>query len=277
MKESTIISNEDLLRLHESMMIILDEVDRICKKHSIPYFLDSGTALGAVRHGGFIPWDDDMDIGMLRNDYIKFLKIARTELHEMFFLQTYETDSHYYKFNAKIRLNNTFFPENGSKNMAHKGIFIDIFPFDYVSDNRTIAINEIKKARRLFKCVVLSRPDFIPHNMKQKIANRIMRFYGYDRIRNLYISHIMSNNRKPTEHVTCFIYHMIERKNLIFHITDLYPCKTVRFEKKEYMIMNNPDAYLTIMYDKYMQLPAENERVCHLCGKIIFDENIAGG
>lgn len=108
MSDSIMISAEDLDRLHRAELEIMDEIHRICMKHDISYFLDSGTALGAIRHGGFIPWDDDVDVGMLRADYEKFIKVARDELAPAFFLQTFESERYYSKFNAKIRMNNSF-------------------------------------------------------------------------------------------------------------------------------------------------------------------------
>src|SRR5690554_4763759 len=112
---------------------ILKEVNDICKKHNILYSLYGGTLLGAVRHSGFIPWDDDIDIAMLRSDYEKFLKVAPNELSKEYFLQTYNTDKKCIFPFAKIRKNGTLFIENGSKGIKmHQGIFIDIFPLDNV-------------------------------------------------------------------------------------------------------------------------------------------------
>ena len=93
----------------------------------------------------------------------------------------------------------------------------------------------------------------------------------YHRYRSKYENCIRKNNEHPTNHVTCFIYHMIEKQYITFNLSDIYPVKPVQFEDRTYMIMNNPDAYLTEMYGDYMALPPEEKRVCHVNGKIIFD------
>ena len=126
------MENFDYLpKLHNCQLIVAREIKRICDENNIKYFIVAGTLLGAVRHGGFIPWDDDMDIGMLREDYEKFLKVAKKDLGDDFFLQTPETDKSYGLTFAKILLKGTvLMEETTASNNAKKGIFVDIFPFD---------------------------------------------------------------------------------------------------------------------------------------------------
>ena len=108
---------------------ILIEIDRICRKHDIKYWINFGTLLGAVRHKGFIPWDDDLDICMLSKDYKKFLEIASDELPEWLFIQNKSTDPSYRRSICKVRDLNSFFVEQYDDFSApyKKGIFIDIF------------------------------------------------------------------------------------------------------------------------------------------------------
>ena len=111
---------------------ILKEFVRICEKHSLQYYLIGGTLLGAVRHKGFIPWDDDIDVAMPRKDYEKFAVISKSELQPEYFYQNSTTDSGYFLTYAKLRRNNSFFYEERFINSHfHKGIFIDIFPLDF--------------------------------------------------------------------------------------------------------------------------------------------------
>lgn len=135
------INNIDLLRLQEYQLSLAILVRQICEKHNIPYFLIAGTLLGAVRHKGFIPWDDDLDIGMLRENYDRFIAVAQSELDDAYFLQTYKTDQYMPFPYAKLRINGTIMREKSSQNCKwNTGISIDIFPFDGVPENNLLRL-----------------------------------------------------------------------------------------------------------------------------------------
>ena len=128
---------ENRLRDLQSILLkMLNDITKICDENGIQYFLDGGTMLGAVRHHGFIPWDDDVDIAMRREDYEKFLNVCKTKLNqELYFLQNEQTEKNYIHAFTKIRLNGTHIIEEFSKNVdIHNGIFIDVFPYDNVPD-----------------------------------------------------------------------------------------------------------------------------------------------
>ncbi len=128
---------EKTKRIWAVQLEMLDEVDRICKTYQIPYFADSGTLIGAVRHKGYIPWDDDIDLVMMREDYNRFIRFAAEEVKEPLFLQTVYTEDNYLKGHIQIRNSNTtgYNKEDGQAGY-HCGIFIDIFPLDGVPDSR---------------------------------------------------------------------------------------------------------------------------------------------
>ena len=121
----------DVKLIQPILMEMLIEVDRICRINNIKYTLFGGTMLGAIRHSGFIPWDDDIDIAMLRPDYEKFLKVANENLSGEYFLQNYMTDPNNVLQFTKIRKNNTIFREKNVKDFdMHHGFYLDIFPLD---------------------------------------------------------------------------------------------------------------------------------------------------
>lgn len=121
-----------LRRLQLAELEILDEFVHVCEKYGLRYYLVGGTLLGAVRHQGFIPWDDDIDVAMPREDYDRFADVAASELGPQYFYQSPETDPYYFLTYAKMRKNGTEIYEERFKNARfHKGIFIDIFPLDF--------------------------------------------------------------------------------------------------------------------------------------------------
>ena len=122
-----------LLRRHQLKMLdLVVELDRICKKHNIPYFLYGGTLLGAIRHNGFIPWDDDLDVALYRKDYLRLLEVLPKELPDDIVFQENETDKNYFYFFAKLRDKHSILQEESPYDQVfkEKGIYIDIFPFE---------------------------------------------------------------------------------------------------------------------------------------------------
>lgn len=124
--------DEKLRKLQLAELEILDEFVRICNRHSLKYYLVGGTLLGAVRHQGFIPWDDDIDVAMPRKDYDALAQLWAEEADPAYFYQCPDTDPYYFLSYAKIRKNGTeVYEERFRDAKFHKGIFIDIFPLDY--------------------------------------------------------------------------------------------------------------------------------------------------
>jgi lipopolysaccharide cholinephosphotransferase len=122
--------------LHGHLMDAFAEFDRVCRAQDIPYYLISGSLLGAVRHQGIIPWDDDVDVGLLRPDYERFVRVAPHELGDRYFLQTFKSEPDYFHCYAKIRVSGTKFVEATSIDCdIHQGVYIDIFPIDNVPES----------------------------------------------------------------------------------------------------------------------------------------------
>ncbi len=125
------LSKEEFERMHELQIEMLKEVDRVCRKHDIKYTIFGGTLLGAIRHKGFIPWDDDADIAMLREEYNKFKSVMHEINPEICYLQDNETDPEYRWGYTKMRKTGTRFVRVGQEHLKCKtGVFIDIFPMD---------------------------------------------------------------------------------------------------------------------------------------------------
>lgn len=261
----------DLRKLQNIELEILEELDRICTKYSIPYFLDSGTALGAVRHQGFIPWDDDIDIGMMRDDYEKFLRIALTELDQHYFLQTLETDPQCPCLFAKIRKNGTTYQENNKAGMRmHMGIWIDIFPFDYISSDPNEQKRVITKAKKYRNLFMLKK---IPHlsageghrsaqyylkAMIRKIAHICLQLFP-DRYFKKKIQELIDSGKNQKDYVTCLFY----GKPIVWRTNGIVPTGRIIFEGKEFSSVHDSDYYLKTQYGDYMQLPPKEKRFGH--------------
>lgn len=124
-------TKEELTQLHTTLYEILEEIDRVCSENGIQYFLIGGSALGVHFWEGIIPWDDDIDVGMTRDNYNRFLHIAPSKLKSAFFLQCQKSEPHHPYFFAKVRKNGTSFVEEDFQGLdIHQGIFVDVFPFD---------------------------------------------------------------------------------------------------------------------------------------------------
>ena len=147
--------NHRELQLQE--LEILLEFRRICQRHNLQYFLTAGTLLGAVRHKGFIPWDDDIDIAMPREEYERFARLCQSELGAQYLFQDYTTESNFPYMFAKIRKHGTCVCEPSLDDIdMHKGIYIDIFPLDICPDQKWKAVVFFKGVE-LLDCAVLDR------------------------------------------------------------------------------------------------------------------------
>ena len=238
-------------------LAILEVIDGICRKHGIDYWLDGGSLLGAVRHGGFIPWDDDIDIAMRRDDLERFCAVAPAELGSGLMLQTRETEPDTKEPIVKVRDLNSFFVEGGDNFSAayQKGLYVDIFPFiPYPSLSR-------KTVRFLTRGISRSRAILVkPHRYSVRAVAEFFYFgakfvfcraawalLGLFVRRGEYLSNTLDNNG----------YGIMHRRECIF------PLGEIEFEGKRFRAPADPDAYLTDLYGNYMTMPPVEKRVIH--------------
>lgn len=253
--------------LHSIQLDMLVKFDRICEENNLIYFLDSGTALGAVRHQGFIPWDDDVDVAMPREDYNRLLEIGEKGLPDNLFVQTYKNDPNYMCPFGKIRLGDSFFPDIDVEKMKYQGIYIDVFPFDKLPKNTYSAKTRIRISRFLWFICVFSRRDYPGKNVFLQIlsflAHRLSNS-GKLKLYKLYDDYCTRYNLKDNKAWTCFCWNMTQHNIYIFDQTELFPTNTVLFEGKTLRIVHDAHSYLTKMYGDYSIMPAIEKRKSHL-------------
>lgn len=250
-----------LLRRQQMRMLeILKEIDRICKKYGIQYWLSSGTLIGAARHGGFIPWDDDLDIEMMRDDYERLMEVLPSELPTTMALQTHETDPTYFFYYAKIRDRRSLLAEgnNYDRMWKEQGIYIDIFPLE----KQPLAIHKIseKTVGHMYKIWRTSKNDTIS-------IRRVMRWFHFNRRFVFPVLRLLCR-LSCTDVITSGMgipYH-----NPRF-TKDIFPLSTLKFEGIDFPVPHDYDHMLRLMYGNYMKLPSEESITTHCSSLEFFD------
>ena len=246
------MANIDPKTLREAQLIMLDsliEFDRICKKYNFDYWLDSGTLLGAVRHKGFIPWDDDIDISMPVEDYRAFAKIAPKELPQDMFFQNKITDPTFPFDYMKIRSNRATiieFHEKDKDITYHQGVFVDIFPMFAIKETK---LNHLFYEYAFSTIRFFSAKKFDCTRIRKVIKKSIEKLHlGWDKKDD---TSVIYSGKMP-DVAGAFKYNAI------------YPLKKIEFEGFEFYAPNDPHHYLENIYSfNYMELPPIDKRATH--------------
>lgn len=282
-----IITDDERSELQNCLLHMLKDVDMVCCKYNINYMLGGGTALGAVRHQGFIPWDDDLDINMPRQDYEKFIKIMDEELGDCYEFSYPNSNYVEYPF-LKIYKKNTKFVELFD-NTVFDGLWIDVFPIDYAPQN-TLLCN-IKGYMADFLLYIIGISLFLKQNhnsMTSKMYSgnwkRKLRYYfamvigtifigiSYKKVFNFFDRFV--NSKKKTDIVTVPTGRKRYRGECL-PIDVIYPVKKIKFCDVHVPVYHYVETYLTALYGNYMQIPPVEKREKHMVAEFYIDkENI---
>lgn len=267
------ISDDDLKKLHQVQVEILDEIARVCDELEIDYFLAGGTLLGAIRHNGFIPWDDDLDLIMLRKDYDLFLKKAPKFLNEKYTLQCYETDKKCYFPFAKVRKNNTIFEEAEIEKIdVNKGIFVDIFPAETIKNPNSKKMRiDAMLIKNIWETIFFKTKIYCSiKETRHPFITAVLNLFSLSYLKKKQIKLLKKQNTENGKYLSILVGAYDYRKDT-YEKNKLLPSKKVIFEGKKYKAFADPDYYLRTLYGDYMTLPPVEKRVNHAPKRIVFD------
>ena len=255
-------------KLRQVQLQILDEIVRICDENGLRYCLTGGTCLGAVRHKGFIPWDDDVDIIMPRADYQRFIEITSTGNTGDFFLDYYMTNPQYGRCFAKYCKRNTLFIEpNGLK----QAIYADIFVQDKVPGPEFTAKSKLPTfIHKLDAITTVRREGLRGRDLKTRIIYYITRWMP---VKWFFVWETKLMTRFEKTDAGYYInygspYNLVKET---IPISEFEPYSKLTFEGKEYNVPRNWDLYLSHIYGDYMTLPPVEKRITHYPLYISFD------
>ena len=267
---------EQVKYLQSDALKISKEIDRICRLLGIGYFICGGTMLGYVRHGGFIPWDDDMDIGMLRDDYEVFLELAPEVIGDEFFLQTRQSDPNIPYLFSKVRLRDTeYITKYNEFRDFDKGICVDIFPFDKApvgtpSMRRMLAIaKELSHRHNIVanrQVPIEGLPHRKAHNPKELFFRAVMtarhqRYWRQSLAKTQAAYHeavTAYNDDASVKYVASYVPTFT-----CINLDDLLPYQDVEFEGVTLMAPKHPETFLRMQYGDFMELPLPHQQRGH--------------
>ena len=258
------LDDRTLRNLQLTELELLKEADRICRKNSIRYVIIAGTLLGAVRHGGFIPWDDDADIGLLREDYEKFRQACERDLdHERFYFQDHRNTPGYRWGYGKLRRKDTLFLREHQEHMPYEqGVFIDIFPLDQVPENR------ILRTLKNFECfcvrkVLWSKVGKIADKsaVKRAVYSLLSRV-PEESVLHYYDGMVRRAGKHDSSMVRILLFPTPNRQYMYLQKWYAETAET-DFEGHVFTGIAAYDEYLRFKYGDYMTLPPEGERKTH--------------
>ncbi len=248
--------NQTVKDVQNKILEIMIYIHNICERYGIKYCIMGGTALGAVRHGGFIPWDDDLDIFMTPSEYQKFKKAFYSENSDSFILQEWSTVPNYLEY-AKVRMNGTTFIEEHFKDRKdmHHGIYVDIMILHKCPDN--IFIQKLIYYQSKFVTLYgLSQRNWKPKTGLQNFVLKSLKFLPCKLIAKICYSNIYRYDNLDKNYVWCYFITPAKFKSGIFNAEFFDKTQLINFESVELLGPANIKKYLEYRYGDYMKLPS---------------------
>lgn len=268
------MNDEDTLQhIKDVELMILKDFAKICEDNNIDYYLIYGTQIGAIRHQGFIPWDDDVDVILFREDYEKFLKVMEDNPHDKYTIFDSRYNKEYFFQFGRMSLNGTYWAEYWDEQVSFKlGIHIDLFILDNLPNNkfkRKLFIQRCYFVARLYSISVLKFDNYSKWlNLLLNCVHNLFRIFGFTP--NYFHNKLSRLFRKYENNDGKYVTDLTLMEKVTFLKSDYKPSKKVKFEDMETYIPNNDFNTLTPIYGDYMQLPPKEKRVAHVLNEIDF-------
>lgn len=279
------MTDDDIANMHQTLLGIYDDLFAVCEKYSLKMIAGGGTSLGAVRHKGFIPWDDDMDLNMPREDYEKLIEVFRQELGNKYDLLApgYEAGANCFLMRV-MKKNTTLLNMIDESAPYPTGIYIDITPIDYAPENKfAMQIKGIMAdLLRLISYSVYwkqyksaSFKEFMMNSEGKtyyKLRMLIGEMFSFRSAEKWFTSFDTFIRGKKTGHITVAAGRE-KYRGAYYPVEVFYPPKLVCFEDRKIYIVNKEDIYMCRLYGDYMKIPDKKNREKHLCMKLDFEHS----
>lgn len=266
--------SEDLNHLQKVLLMILKDFIEICEENNLTYYVCGGTALGAVRHNGFIPWDDDVDVYLFRKDYEKFLNIVSQKENDKYTFVNFKTNDDYFFYFTKMMLNGTKFEEWWANQVNFKSqIFIDIFVLDNITDNSFKRFFQIKICRILDRLTTMTAIKLKGYPKSIQIpSNIIHNLFKLLRVKPHCISNLnlklMKSHKDNNSKMICDFSEV--GQPAVYERKDFGNPVKKKFESIEVNVAENYDYVLSKIYGDYMTVPDKKDRISHNISNLDF-------
>ena len=268
-------NGDTLQHIKDVELLILKDFIEICDEHDLDYYLFFGTEIGAVRHQGFIPWDDDIDVMMFREDYEKFLKIMEEKSWDKYTIFDPRYDEEYFFQFGRMSLNDTYWAEFWDSQVSFKlGIHIDLFILDKVPDNKIKRFLFMRRCLLDCKLSTISSIKIEEGSAAVKtIANSMHSVFNLIGLTPKFFQRRLQKVFRKYENKDCRYYaDLTMNEQPYFKVEDFKPAKMAKFEDIYAKIPNNQEATVGTIFGDYMQLPPEEDRFCHILNEIDFGQ-----
>lgn len=255
------MNNQSVRDVQGKILDTMKYIDHLCREHGIVYYIMGGTALGAIRHGGFIPWDDDLDIFMTPQEYEKFKVVFEAQNSQQFVLQEWRTTKNYLEY-AKIRMNGTTFIEECYKDCKemHHGIYVDIMILHKVP--QSLLMQKLVYLESKFVTLyALSQRNWKPKTQIQAMVLKSLKMMPCQLMANLFYRRIYRYDNRADNFMYCYWITPAKFRNGLFDASFFSDPVDIPFEDTVLLGSEKIREYLEYRYGDYMQLPPKESQL----------------